>query len=213
MDRKSVVERLLPAAREQAGYVTTAQARRLGVATDDLWRMAKREDLRRVRHGVYALPGSFSGPREDAITTWLRLSGSRLPWDSASPEVFVSHATAASLHGFGTFVPSPQTYTVLRRRFQPTDESSHLYTAQLAAEDWQWLALPEGIRLAATSPARTIVDLASAGEERDHVVDALAEAREAGLVDETALLEAIERRRRGRGRGNVDWLAAAAAHT
>lgn len=210
MDRHTVVENLSEAAREQAGYVTSAQAKRLGVHSD-LAAMARRGDLRRVSHGVYALPGSFPGPREDTIAAWLRLVGDRLPWDKTEPSAVASHATAASIHGFGTFVPASPSFTVERRRFQPPDGSVRLYTAQLDPADWAWFSLPEPIRLPVTTAARTIVDLAYAGEERAHVLDALEDAREAGLVSEDALAEAVGRRRRRRGRGSVAWLASALA--
>lgn len=194
-------------AREQAGYVTTGQAKRLGLETGDLVRMARRGDLRRVIHGVYALPASFGGPREDVIAGWLRLVGERLPWDSEPPSAIASHATAASLHGFGTFPPITPTFTVMRRRFQPADGSIHLYKAHLDPEDWEWTVLPESISFPVTTPARTVVDLAFAGEDRAHVLDALAEAHERGLVDDATLAEAIRRRRHRGGRGSVSWLA------
>lgn len=206
MDRHAVVERLSEVAREQTGYVTTAQAKRLGVKTDDLVRMARRQDLRRVGHGVYAFPGTFDSPRANTIVAWLRLSGDRLPWDETDPAAVVSHASAAAIHGFGTFVASAPTFTVFSRRFQPPDESIRLYTARLEPEDWKWVVMPEAIELPVTTPARTVVDLAFAGEERDHVLDALAEAREAGLLNDEAVGEAVERRRARRGRGSIGWL-------
>ena len=206
-------ERLAAVAREQAGYVTTAQARRLGLKSGDLGRMARRNDLRRVRHGVYAFPGSFPSPREETVVAWLRLHGDRLPWDRGDPAAVVSHASAADVHGFGTFVPAAPTFTVFRRRFQPADESIRIYTARLDPTDWQWVLLPEGIKLAVTTPARTVVDLAFAGEERDHVLDAVAEAREAGLADDDEIGEAVDRRAARRGRGSIRWLRDAVDRT
>lgn len=205
MDR-GTIDKLGEAAREQAGYVTTAQAKRLGVSAD-LAALARRGDLRRVGHGIYALPGSFPGPREDAIAAWLRLVGGRLPWERSEPTAVASHATAADILGFGTFVPTSPAFTVRRRRFRPPDGSVRFYTAHLDPADWKWFRLPEGIELPVTTPARTIVDLAYAGEERGHVLDALDDARDAGLVTDDALAEAIGRRRRRRGRGSVGWLA------
>lgn len=209
MDRTSVVDRLAEVAREQAGQVSTAQAKRLGLATDDLGRLARSGDLRRVSRGVYALPGSFDGSREDLIAAWLRLSRGRLPWERALPSTIASHTTAAALHGLGTFPPAAPTFTVRERRFQPTDGSARLYTAQLEPADWQWLLLPEGMRIPATTPARTVVDLAFAGEDRSHVIDALDEARGSGLLETEDVVDAMSRRRRRRGRGSVAWLDSA----
>jgi predicted transcriptional regulator of viral defense system len=209
MDRQTALKLLADVAREQAGYVTAAQAKRLDVKGDDVVRLARQGDLRRVTPGVYAFPGTFPGPREDTLAGWLRLVGNRLPWDATVPPAVVSHASAAAIHGFGTFVPASPTFTVRGRRFQPPDASIRLFTARLDPIDWQWSVLPEGIRLPVTTPARTIVDLAFVGEERDHVLDALVEARERGLVDDMAVAEAAARRRRRRGRGTVTWLAKA----
>jgi predicted transcriptional regulator of viral defense system len=206
MDRQTTIRTLSEAAREQAGYVTTGQAKRLGVGSD-LAPMARRGDLRRVSHGVYALPGSFPTPREHTIAAWLRLVGDRLPWDSTPPPAVASHTTAADIHGFGTFTPEPPSFTVARRRFQPADDSVHLYTAHLELSEWEWSTLPEAVRLPVTTPARTIVDLAFAGEERGHVLDALEDAREAGLLTYEEVAEAVMRRRRRRGRGSASWLA------
>lgn len=121
----------------------------------------------------------------------------------------VSHASAASLHGFGTFVPTPPNFTTMRRRFDPRDESVRLYSAKLLPDEWHWMVLSDGVALPVTTPARTVVDLASAGEEREHVLDALAEGRDSGLIDDDDLAAAIERRRRRRGRGSVAWLSKA----
>ena len=200
------METISEAARDQAGYITTAQARRLGVDGDTVARLARRSDLRRVGYTVYALPGGFSGPREGLIAGWLRLVGDRLPWDSGEPQAVASHASAASIHDFGTFLADAPTFTVRKRRFQPPDGSLRLYTARLEPVDWRWFVLPEGVRLPVTTPARTIVDLAFAGEERGRVLDALEDARDAGLVTDAAVIDSLERRKRRRGRGSVGWL-------
>jgi predicted transcriptional regulator of viral defense system len=206
MDRQPAIEALSDAAREQAGYVTAAQAKRLGLDIGDTSRLARSGDLRRIIRGVYALPGAFGGSREDMLAAWLRLAGDRLPWDSTPPGAITSHTSAADIHGLGTFSPSAPTFTVARRRFQPPDKSVRLYTARLEPSDWEWVVLPEGMRIPVTRPARTIVDLAYSGEERSHVLDALSEARDRGLIDEKALVQAVSRRNLGRGRGSAAWL-------
>ena len=196
-------------AREQAGYVSSAQASELGLRTHDLVRLADQQDLRRVAWGVYALPGIFSGPREPIIAAWLRLAGSRLPWISAPPGAVASHTTAAVLRHLGTFRDDVPTFTVAKRRNQPSDDSLQVHVTRLDSADWGWEDLPEGIRLAVTTPARTIVDLAWAGEDHDHVLDAIDEALDAGATTTDELWQVLERRRRRGGRGNGGWLAGA----
>jgi predicted transcriptional regulator of viral defense system len=209
MNRAEITRRLGDVAREQAGYVTSAQATELGLATHDLVRLADQEDLRRVAWGVYALPGVFPGPREPTIAAWLRLVGPRLPWISAPPAAVASHTTAATLRQLGTFQDDVPTYTVAKRRNQPTDDSIRIHVTQLGPADWEWLDLPEGIRLAVTTPARTIVDLAWAGEDHDHVLDAMDEALTAGRTTAEDLWHALNRRRSLGGRGKGAWLAGA----
>jgi predicted transcriptional regulator of viral defense system len=205
----AAVTELADVARDQAGYVTVAQAKRLGIDGNELVRMARRGDLRRVAHGTYAFPASFHSPREPLIASWLRLTGDRLPWDRQPPGAVVSHQSAAAVHGFGTFPAVPPSFTVDRRRYQPPEDTIRLYNALLEPSDWAWVVVPEGIRLPVTRPARTIVDLAFAGEERSQVLDALAEAREAGLLTDEEVVDAENRRRRRRGRGSASWLTAA----
>lgn len=101
----------------------------------------------------------------------------------------------------------PPTFTVTRRRFDPGDDSVQLYTARLEHLDWNWTVLPESIRIPVTTAARTIVDLAFVGEDRSHVLDALEDARDAGLVDDIAVADALKRRQQRRGRGSAAWLA------
>jgi hypothetical protein len=196
-------------AREQAGYVTSAQASELGLGTHDLVRLADQQDLRRVVRGVYALPGIFPGPHEPTIAAWLRLAGSRLPWIPAPPGAVASHTTAAALRHLGIFQDDVPTFTVAKRRNQPSDDSLHVHVTRLDSADWEWEHLPEGIRLAVTTPARTIVDLAWAGEDHDHVLDAIDEALNAGATTADELWQALDRRRRRGGRGTGGWLAAA----
>jgi hypothetical protein len=94
-----------------------------------------------------------------------------------------------------------------RRRYDPGDDSVELYTARLEPQDWSWTVLPESIRIPVTTPARTIVDLAFVGEDHSHVIDALEDARDAGLVDDVAVADALKRRLQRRGRGSAAWLA------
>lgn len=209
MNRKDALRELSEIAREQAGYVSSAQAKRAGIPNKDLVRFADSGVLQRVARGVYALPGTFRGPKEDVLVAWVRLARGRLPWDASGPSAVASHTTAADLHDFGTFAPDVPTFTVERGRFRPTDETLRLYTAHLDPADWQWLTVSDGARLAVTTPARTIVDVAYASADRDHVLDALADARDAGLVDDSAVRDALDRRRRRRGRGSAGWLEGA----
>jgi predicted transcriptional regulator of viral defense system len=212
MRRADVLANLAGITREQAGYVTHAQARRMGVPTRDLIRLAESGDLRRVARGVYALMGAFPGPREPTIAAWLRLVDGRMPWETGAPPAVASHATAASIHNIGTIPEHTPTFTVGKRRHRPQDETRpqaetfRIHVATLEPGDWGWVDLPEGLRFPVTTPARTIVDLAWSGEDHDHVIDGFDEAEEASLVTVDQVRDAIKRRQRRRGRGSAAWL-------
>lgn len=206
MNREAVLSRIEQIAREQGGYLTSGQAKRLDVAANDLARLCRTRHLRRAARGVYALTGVFESPREHVIAAWLRLNGDRLPWDRAEPVAVASHLTAAELHEVGTFPPGVPSFTLTKRRYRPPAGSVRLYESRLAPTDWDWMYLPEGLRMPVTAPERTIVDIAFSGEDRDHVLDALAEFRHRGAISEGALKEALQRRKERRGRGSVAWL-------
>lgn len=206
MRRADVLANLTGVTREQAGYVTHAQARRVGVPTRDLIRLQGSGDLRRVARGVYALVGAFPGPREPTIAAWLRLVDGRMPWETGAPPAVASHATAASIHSIGTIPEQTPTFTVEKRRHRPQDGTIQIHVATLEPGDWGWIDLPEGLRFPVTTPARTIVDLAWSGEDHDHVIDGFDEAEEASLVTVDQVRDAIKQRQRRHGRGSAAWL-------
>ena len=206
MERREAIAHLSEIAREQAGYVAARQAKRVGVTSKDLVRLVDMQELRRVRPGIYALPGAFPGAREPLIAAWLRLEGERLPWEEADPIGIASHTTAAVLYAIGTFVDDIPTFTVQRRRHAPRDATLRLYAAFVDVVDWEWKGLPESMLIPTTTPARTIVDLAYSGEERAHVIDALEDAVAARITTAAEVRGALARRRVRGGRGSARWL-------
>jgi hypothetical protein len=78
--RKNALNALGEIASEQAGYATAAQALRLGLEHDDLARLVRAGDLRRVRHGVDAMRHA-QRTHEEEIAAWLSLERNSLPWE------------------------------------------------------------------------------------------------------------------------------------
>jgi len=72
----SLLDRLLEAAGEQRGYVTPADASRVGVDPVELRKMAARGRLERVGHGVYRLP-TFPHRPDDELMAAVLWTGKR----------------------------------------------------------------------------------------------------------------------------------------
>jgi predicted transcriptional regulator of viral defense system len=192
--REDLLPTLLEIADEQGGYLTTAQAARLGVEPSRLSRLTKSHDLRRIRHGVYAMRHAHHR-LEDDIGAWLAVDRQRLPWERRDAVAVLSHASAAAIDNLGTVIPQLPALTV-----RPEDRSAtrandiELHIAQLTADDWRWVST-EGVRIPVTTPARTIVDLVLAHEEVSYVQRALSEALADGRTSPDDLLDAARRRK------------------
>ena len=202
-------ERIAPITAQQAGFVSTAQAARVGVAPRALTRLAAAGVLDRPLRGVFRVLAAPTPPRSEILAAWTLLQGDRLPWEQAlagQPPVVISHTSAAQIHGLGTFPVNRPTFVVTRRRHDPPSGVYRSFTLPLEAPDWAWEYLPEGIRVAVTTPERTLIDLAWAEADPDHVREALVRALAAGAVDRGALRAALDRRWQRRGRGTPAWL-------
>jgi predicted transcriptional regulator of viral defense system len=199
MAREDVLPVLLEAASEQGGYVTARQAARLGIERSRLARLTETEDLRRVRWGVYAMRHAHHR-LEDEIAAWLSIDRERLPWERGDePVAVLSHASAAGLQDLGTLIPGYPALTVPpERRSATRGKDLDLHVAPLAAEDWTWLRSEE-VRLPATTPARTIVDLILSGEELGYIERAVSEGLTSRRLTPQDLVETAERRKKRTG--------------
>jgi predicted transcriptional regulator of viral defense system len=195
MNRSTALETLTPIAAEQAGMVTSRQARRVGVPHMVMVQLSRAGDLRRLRRGVYAMAhGRATHPREDLLAAWLAVTGDELPWQrDATPRGIISHQTAAALHGLGTIIPGWPEITTARQAGQRPGIRFH--TAPFDPEDWGWLDVGE-IRVPVTTPGRTIVDLLLDGEELDYLERAVAQAFPGPEEAIDALVSVAHRRRR-----------------
>jgi predicted transcriptional regulator of viral defense system len=200
MQRGQALDSLLEAASEQGGYVTRAQATRLGLTDHDLERLLGSGDLERVRRGVYRMRHAQS-LHEDAIAAWLALERDRLPWERRSePTAVLSHETAAALYRLGTIIPTKPTLTlpVDAGRYTSLDDIV-VHRAPLRPEDWRWHE-SGALRLPVTTPARTIVDLLLDKQEPSYLERAVGEAISAQILTPSELMDSA-RRRKGRTAG------------
>lgn len=194
VERDAAVTSLMEAAADQGGYVTAPQAERLGLARDDVARLVRSGDLRRVRRGVFGMRHA-ENRWEDAIAAWLHLERSILPWERQTPLGALSHDTAAAFHNLGTIIPGLPTLTLPPdARRVPEAADIEVHRAPLADADWTWLDAG-GVDVPVTTPARTIVDLILARHERSYLIRAVNEALHRKLMTPDELSETAVRRR------------------
>jgi predicted transcriptional regulator of viral defense system len=179
-----ILDRLDPVLHEQDGYVTRAQAALVDVSAQKLQRLVDAGILRRVRWGIYALEKLAPAARVDERTyaSWLALDAGRLPWQRHEPVVVVSHQTAAHMHSLGTIIDDgPVALTTPIKTKRTTLPGIELHRVGLDLEDWRW---ERGHRIMATTPARTMVDLAVLGIERGYLMRAAKDVvRDVGIEE------------------------------
>lgn len=149
----------------QWGLVTTAQARGAGVSRVALGRLAGRGSVRRVRHGVYALPSAGFGPLQDVRAAWLATDPARGAEQRVADGagVVVSHASAAVVHGLGDLVAARHEFTAPGRR-QTSQPDLRFHKGVVAGGDRVFV---DGLPV--TSVVRTVADLAGARLDVDHL--------------------------------------------
>lgn len=118
-------DKILDAAVDQHGYVTTAQARELGVRADTIRKMAARNALERVSRGVYRVPSFPLSPFEQYMEACL--------WPAGVVGV-ISHESALAIRELSDVSPSKTHITVPRRFRVRRQVPSHLviHNADLA---------------------------------------------------------------------------------
>ncbi|MDN8622817.1 type IV toxin-antitoxin system AbiEi family antitoxin domain-containing protein [Corynebacterium sanguinis] len=179
-------------ASQQWGLVTTAQAAAHGVDLPSLRRLAMREVITRIRHGVYATTGTPLSAELEVKAHWLAvhpdlMAAERTSDPQLAVEAVVSHTTAAELWGVGDFWPDGVHFTTaVRRRSRQADVYFH--RADLRDSDW---VLHPTSGMPVTTVARTVADLADEGHEADHLLGLAADAARASLTMERDLVEAL----------------------
>lgn len=165
----SLRDQILERAVEQHGYVTTRDARELGIDPTQLRLMAARGRLERVARGVYrvpVLPRTEHDELAEAVA-WTLGRG------------IVSHESALVLHGLSDVNPSRIQLTVPREN-HPRGAGGHLY--RLHRRDLPVTDVTERDDLPVTTVARTIRDCLGAGTDSEQLRRALDQATAEGLT-------------------------------
>ncbi len=159
-------------ARQREGLVDAGELAAAGLLPDAVARRVAAGGLRRVHHGVYQV-GPIAGPRAREVAALLAVGQPAL----------LSHHSAAALWGFGAAWPGDVHVTVPagRRRRRPGIRAHR--SADLDGTIHQ--------RLPLTTPARTLLDLAShlGQDELDRAVE---QAQVMRLVTESALMRLLQ---------------------
>jgi Transcriptional regulator, AbiEi antitoxin len=173
MHMVDVEKRLADLAAGQWGLVTTPQATSLGVTHSHLNRLAEREVITRLSHGVYRLRSAPSDRHIDLRGAWLALeptltAGQRLQNPNDGP--IVSHASAASLRGWGELTAYDSEFTFVGRR-QTRRGAVRIHRGSTPKAD---VEIVDG--LPSTTAERLIADLLAADYDTDHIGAVLAGA-------------------------------------
>lgn len=180
-------QRLYELAEGQGGYFTAAQARKLGFGSDLISYHARQGNFLRAARGIYRLRRFPASPFEDLIVAWLR----------AGPKAAVSHDTALALHGLSDLMPA-QIHVIVPRTKSRRLKGLKLHRHRLAENE---VTRRDGVQV--TTALRTLLDVAAAGVGEDHVVKAVQDALQRGLVRRNELLTAA-RSRGGRARKVIE---------
>ena len=170
----------------QAGYFTRAQAHHAGVQDFGLSRSTEYGQTVRVGHGVYRIVGAPTDPNEDLRVAWLRLDPRSTPRQrTRTPTLWVSHRSAARVHGLGVFVTDTPEF-ISTRKLQPRFPARiRVRSAGLDRDEW---VIRDGFAL--TSVVRTMEDLSAERLDRGHLGQFLADAIRTGAATREELQEA-----------------------
>lgn len=183
----NVASRLGTIPESQDGYFTRAQAVGAGVEDFELARAVGYQQIQRLGHGVYRVAGAGTDIHQDLRVVWLRLAPTLTPRQRTyHPNLWVSHASAASVLELGVLLPDKPAF-ISTRRLQPrVGVNIHVRRDGLDAHEW---IVRDGF--AVTSPARTLSDLAKAGHDGGHLGRFAADAMNAGQVTGDKLRAAL----------------------
>lgn len=179
----------------QRGYFTRAQATEVGIEDFELTRSVSYGFIERVGHGVYRVVGAGHDPHADLRIAWLRLDPAAPPQRRIlKPEIWVSHESAAALHGFGVFLADTPTF-ITTQRLQPGNGVKVVRRSNgLPRSEW---VVRDGFTV--TSVERTAADLYASVTDGGHLGRFIIDATRAGSTDLDAISSAL-----GIGRFEVD---------
>ncbi|SPM37826.1 Transcriptional regulator, predicted component of viral defense system [Mycobacterium rhizamassiliense] len=187
-------DRLVERAAEQHGYVTTRDARDLGIDPTQLRLLAARRRLEHVGRGVYRVPVLPRGEHDEfaAAVAWALGRG------------VISHESALALHDLADVNP-PRIHLTVPRDNHPRAAGGDLYAVHRRELPGKDITSADGIPV--TTVARTINDCMAAGTDPYQLRAAIDRAEGVGSLRRTAAarlraaLDHTAERRPGRSGG------------
>ena len=165
-DRRDLRRRLFALASEQAGYFSAAQAKAVGYSYQAQAHHVGAGNWLRVDRGLFRLTEWVADVHDD-LARWTLWSKGR---------AVVSHETALAVHGIGEFESARVHFTV-PSQFTMKDDALILHYAELPTTD---IFQRSGFRV--TTPARSIIDVATQAPEEEQLGRAIADAQRSGLL-------------------------------
>lgn len=125
------IDRLREIALDQHGFVTTSQAEESGVSKATLSKLAARERIERVAHGVYRVPQVPSSHYDRFMLAVL--------W-TGTPEALISHESALDIYGVCDVNPRAIDVTVPKgkRISRRSGEGYRIHHEDIAEGDRTW---------------------------------------------------------------------------
>lgn len=188
MSSVEIIAELGAVAEGQWGYMTTAQAGRLGVARDRLSKLARRGVFESVGHGVYRMAGVPSLLHEEIYVSYLALNGivQETATESSVPALVVGGKSAALLHDMGDHWPR-QVELLTNTRVRTNRVGVRLMKQNLRAEDVMTLnGLP------VLSGNATIRELIREGDDFSQVSAALLDGLVQGKINLPTLVSSLQ---------------------
>ncbi len=177
--RHALTSRLYSIAEAQGGYFTAAQAEESGYRYPQQVYQRRIGAWEPIDRGIFRLRHFPPGEHEDLIR-WSLWSRNR----RGEIQATVSHHTAADLYGFGDLLPAKIHLTVPPGFRKPAPAACVLHVARLPPED---IVARGGFQ--ATTPLRTVLDLAESALAEDQFAKVLRDALRSGRVRRKHLLE------------------------
>ncbi|WP_181027111.1 type IV toxin-antitoxin system AbiEi family antitoxin domain-containing protein [Rathayibacter sp. AY1E9] len=177
-------DELWPIALGQYGFITTVDAREAGVAPNELAKLASRNRLAHVGHGLYRFPELPETGRDDYMRAVLAVG---------EPNALLSHDTALAVHELCDINPDTVHVTIPRAsRVRRTLPGITIHRDNLEATDRDWW---EGIPV--VTPATAIGQGIQAGVPHQLLTQAIRTARRNHFIDakQTRRLRAMLRER------------------
>jgi predicted transcriptional regulator of viral defense system len=164
--RKTYRERLLEVARERHGFVTTTDARELGIPIIELRKLAHRGKLEHVSRGVYQFPLFGGSMNESYLRATLRVGS----------DAYLTADAVLAFHDLALVNPRTIRVGANRRVRHNLPKQIEVRTQQVPEDQ---IEIRDGIRT--TRVAKAIVDCKGI-VMKGRLMDALDEAIERGLV-------------------------------